>query len=236
MISFLTIPASALTIYIDLGNSAGSGAGNWNTLTVANRDIADLIDWDTGLPTGISVETNSFITSLDELDSGGAGGGWDHSTPGNWVSDAAANDSFGNRSRFDLSFANVSKETTYIVEVLSFSRDMTTDPADITVQAAFADRDVLNTGANGDDWQPSSSLNGNWLIWENVVAQGGAGPGLPGELLIHVDDEDDDDGFNAPILINAVRIRSVTIPEPSSALLSVVALTSLLGRRSRISG
>lgn len=236
LIFLSSIPASAVTIYVDLGETAGTGGGNWNTLSPTNQSISNLIDWDTGLPTTISIGYSQPIGGPTDYDAKGTSGGWNHSTPGNWVNDNAVHDAMGNDNFAEITFGDVPKDTTYIIELVSFSRDpIDSEPQDITVQTLFADRDVLNTGANGDDWQSDTSLNGNWLIWDDVLSQGGAGPGLPGEIRIIIDDEPDQDGFNEPIMINAIRLRSVTIPEPSSALLSIVALGTLLGRRSRTS-
>ena len=236
LILLSTIPSSALSIYVDLGETAGPGGGNWNTLTTSNPGIANLIDWDTGLPSGITVGTETILGALTDYDAKGMSGGWDHSTPGNWVNGKAAHDALGNTNIVTFTFSNVPKNIPYVVEILSFSRDpIDSEPQDTTILGAFADRDALNTGANGDDLRSDNFQNGNWLIWDNVFSDGGAGPDLPGEIIVRIDDEPDQDGIIEPIMINAIRIRSVAIPEPSSTLLSIFALGTLLGRRSRTS-
>ena len=238
IVSILSLSPSveATTVYLDFGASSGTEGGNWNTISAAEAnggEITGLVDWNTGAAVPWTLDAvGSWVDTVYT--------GWDTSTAGNWAGAATGNDallvSTGQILGKNLRFLNVDPNETFTVEIISYVSGgsyFKLVPSDIIVIGdlgnSAADGDAKNLGLDGTDYDPSDPIaNGEWLIYNDTKAGGGAGPGDPGEFTINFD-------FSAlgskDIIINAVRITSV--PEPSSSLLFLLGgiATCVIRRR-----
>ena len=217
--------AGLVDIRIDLGGRNGQTGGNWNDISSLTGLTPNLIDFNTGLGTGVSMS--------------GAGSPWrdffgdTNSTLPNqfWFTQPAARDGVGLQDNQTgvFTLAGLTDASLYQVEVISvrtrggqsFNYHNT-----ITVEDDLADRTYRGTAVktpwvSTHDGLAVHGLDvGNWLIWDNVAPVGGT-------IRIANTAAGDTNG-----IINAIRILEV--PEPTSlALLGLGALAMTAGRRRR---
>lgn len=214
----LSTVSEAQVVYIDLGDAAGSEGGNWNT--VSSGVPVDLVDWNTGL----SVGWDPFVAGGEDH----VFPGWDTSTPGNWAGDASAGDAFTLPNDFNIIITEVDSTLSYTIDILSYANGApSTQPADIQINGNFADSDAKGLGLNGDDYDPLTA-NGNWLTYNNVVPEGGVGPGQPGQITFSFEE------FGTPFTQMAVSaIRITAVPEPSTAMLLGLGIAGVFRKRRR---
>ena len=186
--------------------------GNWNSLsgTSANTTVSNLIDFNTGLATGISVTGNGWTGGTFASDNFG-----DFSPQKDWVAPLAAQDAVFTEidGAGTITFSGLTKSL-YSVEVVA-ADDAFNPISDIQVNANFADRNFENImGVNGDDFDQTVDgfTPANWLIWDNVTPAGG------GDITITIMDTNSV-GSN----VNAVRVAAV-IPEPETYLMFATIL------------
>lgn len=209
------LPLCGGEIRIDLSTFVSSTPGNWNNISNLDGTTSDLIDFATGLGTGVSI---SGVGWRDFY--GDDGGEFPNQS---WLVQPATEDAAGmdadETGVFTLSGLT---DSAYIIEVVS-ARTTHGYLNSITVNGSYAGRTFLGTPVN-TPWNAATDglAAGNWLIWDNVIPDAGqiriidvAGPGTLG-------------------IVNALRVSSgdAAVPEPSTlALTAICALAMLLGRR-----
>jgi hypothetical protein len=210
----LCVPALAVDIRIDLGTNAGTTAGNWNNISNVAGLTSDLIDFDSGLGTGVSIDGTGSPWSNFVGDDLGAFPNQD------WLIQPATRDGAGLQR--DLTGRYTIAGLTgpaYRIEVVS-ARTSFNYLNTFTVDGSLADRTFLGT-AVVTPWNATTDglAAGNWLIWDNVVPTAGtinlmdvAGPGTLG-------------------ILNAVRILEVPEPTTGLMMLLVTALGLKVTRR-----
>jgi len=202
--SYLLLCAQSVlseTYLIDF-NTFELPGGNWNSLQSNQTTNVSLIDDETGV-TGAATLSHT-LGGVDSTNSGG----W---TAGNvgWVHTAAANDGIYSVTNGSLTFNGLSNGNTYAIDVVAVET-LFPSVADFKVEGQFADSNRLGTTALGDDWDTATDGLNNWLTWDAVIPSNGAitlttyAPG----------------GYTT---INAIRIRSVGIPNNPPTSSSFVA-------------
>ena len=204
----LCAPAQAGSdIRMDLSDLVGTTAGNWNNISNLTGLTSNLIDFNTGSGTGVSIDgTGSPWQDFFGDDNG--------SFPNqSWLTQPATQDGAGVQTDLTGSFVfSGLTGSSYQIEVVS-ARTTFDYLNTITVNGDLADQTYLGTPVNTPWGSTTDGLNpGNWLIWSNVVPDNGtitvvdvAGPGTLG-------------------IINAMRIleTSAVVPEPSSFVTMLV--------------
>ncbi|MCP3973321.1 MAG: hypothetical protein GY720_02375, partial [bacterium] len=161
-------PAGQLVAHVDCGSSAGVPAGNWNLLE-AQSTIEDLIDFNTGASTGISI-SNQYPADTPRAEAWNAKG---------WIPDEAGDDQCndpqsGDAVRWTV-LSNVPGPVT--IEIVVGWPDGGVQGS-YKVNDAFADRTFENAPLTdpGSSWNgrtngrdgPDGAGSGDWMIWENV--------------------------------------------------------------------
>jgi hypothetical protein len=179
------VDEDGLDIRIDFGTARGfTLPGEWNNIDNFAGVTFDLIDFNTGTSTGASID--------------GLGGAW-RSFVGDdgptfpeqdWYVHPASGDAAGLSSDLAASYLiSGLPEGEYTVEVIA-ARTTFDYLNTFTIDGALANRTFLGTPVVTPWGAASDGLaNGNWLIWDGVVADGGAiqldlqaGPGTLGIL------------------------------------------------------
>ncbi len=162
--------AYALDIRIDLSERNGAPGGSWNSISLANANstTSNLIDYDTGTPTSISLTGNGWE------------GEWDGLSPAeDWLA-GDTNDRLyisesGTTKIGQFVFANLSDSDRYQVEFYT--------EGDITIVETRVNGNLASRNAKEATRSPSIDLanwdqtfDGNindWLIWDDVAPVGG---------------------------------------------------------------
>jgi hypothetical protein len=208
------VPAMAGDVRIDLSNFISLTPGNWNNVSALNGTTPNLIDFGTGLGTGMSI-----AGSANWLDFYGDDGGTFPNQ--SWLTQPATRDGAGLATGLTGSFTlSGLGALSYSIEIVS-ARTSFGYLNSITINGAQANRTFLGTPVHTPWNSTSDGLGaGNWLIWDNVIPNGGqltitdvAGPGTLG-------------------ILNAIRI--VSVPEPTSLALTVLGTFAILLRRRRV--
>ena len=201
LISF-NIHAADELIQLDIGTGATAPGGNWNT--VVTGTTSNLIDFNTGLATPISV---TIAGATQQANTGFAG-------TKDWVEQSVTADGTFNSNAAvpqTVTFGGLT-ETAYNVEVVSSFGSNFNGAYDVQLESTFADRNFNNTpGVDGDDFLASTDgrIPENWLIWDEVAPSSG-------QLTVS--------GFGGGnrTFINAVRLAA--IPEPGTYLMFATVL------------
>jgi hypothetical protein len=162
----LATRAVAQEIRLDL-NELTILPANWNTVS-SNTTVADLLDFGTGVGTGVDVTTANFEFYAFDPNIWTAGDkGW-----------VAENGGKGAGFRISAGTATVTFDKlpggAYRVQVVASNRtDFPGSVADIQVNGSFADADEDGTGENGDDYPLDGNGHNNWLIWNAVAPSAG---------------------------------------------------------------
>lgn len=212
------VRGGVIDIRIDLSTSVGSTSGNWNNISNLTGLTTNLIDFGTGLGTGVSID-GSGSPWLNFLGDNGA------TFPNvSWVLQPSTMDGAGlsNGATGVFSLAGLGGSS-YTVEVLS-ARTTFGYLNTITVDGLLASRTFLGTSVN-TPWNSTSDglTPGNWLIWDNVNPTFGA---------ISIQDIAD---LNTLGMLNAIRIveNTTAVPEPSTFALFCMGAIVLISCRRR---
>lgn len=201
-----------IDLRMDLSTFLSTTPGNWNNISNLTGVTSNLIDFNTGNGTGVSL-TGSVNWQNFFGDDAGAFPNQD------WLIQPATVDGAGLQTNLSGTFTlSGLPDGIYTVEVVS-ARTTFGYLNTFTVNGELADRTFLGTpvvtpwNSTTDGLEP-----GNWLIWDNVVPDDGeiviqdvAGPGTLG-------------------ILNAMRV--VQIPAPGTAVVLVVTGLAC-GRRRR---
>lgn len=215
---FFTSFVQAITIHIDFSDDQTNPTGNWNIITTPNTTNNNLIDFNSGLATSVSITTSSFLGETGTINT------W---TGGNvdWVEAVAARDYFGVHvlNTAFITIGGLNDVSLYDIEIVSSSNGFgSSHVADITLNGNFADTNFNGTpSVDGNDFD--TRIDGrdpaNWLIWNNESS-------IAGNISISIST------LSNQGEINALRISPSPVPEPSTyALLSLLGLGFLLYRR-----
>ncbi len=208
----------AVEVRVDYGFAADPSGGNWNNVTASLTNY-DLIDFNTGLDTGIN--------GLSGGNPASAGG----SFAKDWFGTTASSDMFFTTQHVaNIAFFSNVPVGEYMVEIL-LSGDFAEDQlgAEFTIigdTTTAADRTYNGTPVPSEPW--NFKIDGfqpqNWLIWDSVS------PNASGTLTIRSTKELGT--FNSTG-VNAIRITTA-VPEASSysLLVGLGAMLVMLRRRS----
>ena len=212
VVGFLVAPCTlAVELRVDLDDGDTDPAGNWNTIANRNTTDLNLIDFNTGLGSGIDLTTANWEGET------AFAFGWVNSV--GFVDDLnAVGDVFFTNSFTvpgNLTFSNLPNGT-YTVEVVSSNTGPVPVTEDIRVNGAIT---TLNFdglgGVSSDNWDEVTQGFENYLIFENVTPTGSSNTiSIDFQALV----------VDGSALVQAVRI----IPEPSSVTLASFGLMALL--------
>ncbi|MEM9481545.1 MAG: PEP-CTERM sorting domain-containing protein [Verrucomicrobiota bacterium] len=248
--SLSALPGSNLVLQVDLGsdtsNRPNPASPNWNYASDSsiNGTTVNLIDFNTGSGTGISMERTGFLpfpaAAVDlTWDIDGSGPFPPPVGDPGWVEEEAGFDGFvvfGGNDPMNpvtgtITFSGMDDLATYQVEVVAvwFDGDVSSsqffDLTDYTVQGGFTDRTNTASGQPptvGMDWSPVfGHFTRDWMIWEDVAP-------AAGEIVIDVIPDTNNQNHG---IISAIRITQTTIPEPTGVLLLLLALGFGIWRR-----
>lgn len=197
-LSAFTLVQAAMEVRVDYGNFQLSG-GNWNNVTASFTNVP-LIDYNTGLATGITASTGNFAAANN--------GGFNK----DWVTTEAGNDLFFTTAHNAglTTLANVPAGN-YMLEVLfssSFAPDQYGGTFTLFNLGGTAPDRTFNGTSVADPWNARTDGfdQQNWLIWDEISPDGSGNITLFGSKVPL--------SFNS-LGINALRLTEV-IPEPSS--------------------
>ena len=204
----LTLLSQNLDIRVDYGSESPTG-GNWNNVTTRFTDY-DLVDFNTGLDTGINASTGLFMGSTGVT------------VNEDWLVGSATTDyvTTTQHSGVVTLFDEV-PDGLYTLE-LAFMGNFALDQlgAEFTVGSLSgpgADRTYQGTAVPAGRWNARSDgfEQTNWLIFDDVA------PNASGEILVY--------GQKTPLEYNSIgvnAIRLTAVPEPAAyaALFGLVAL------------
>lgn len=207
--------AQAGVILVDFQNTTAAPAqgGTWNELEGVNSDLApgNVVYEDGSIATGISITIDNFDYGIT------AGTGWAHSGT-TFVDAAAASQAWLKEDAgiATITIAGLSADFTYDISLLA-ARQSTNVMASYTINGVASDED------NPFNLQTQGWNAGDILDWTTTSPVGG-------EIIINA--ERVDFGF---AYVNALRIESKAIPEPSTGILaSIGVIILMLARHSRI--
>lgn len=206
---------AGLDIRIDLSNSVSTTAGNWNNISALTGLTSNLIDFNSGLGTGVSIDGTGSPWSDFFGDEGGTFPNRD------WLIQPATVDGAGLQNGQTGSFAIAGLSgSSYQVEVVS-ARPTFGYLNSITVNGVTANRTYLGTPVV-TPWDSTADglTPGNWLIWDNVAPVSG---------VITITDAADNGTL---AMLNALRISVPTAAVtaiPTVSEWGVVVLVLLLG-------
>ena len=216
VITFLFISSTAfafpLDIRIDLG-SFDQNNGNWNYVKNNSSNIytGNLVDYNTGLTTGITY-------NLSGITGGSTASDWSEGVTIDWVVWGASRDSMLSSVNSDVSwtFDNLN-ETSYNLEVV-FSAKFP-DGGRIRIDRNNASR-TYQSNPVPDIWDSSINGKDDWLIWDNIVPQGGI---LTINFLLA--------GNFSYVGASAIRLTeaSTIVPEPTTIALLGISLAGFAG-------
>ena len=190
--------------HIDFSDRDTDPVGNWNIISVINTTNANLIDFNTGLATGVSVTTSGWNNENDHDSPGGFAAQKD------WVVPDASTDAFVSRAPATVTISGLDAGNFGIQIVSSWTNANGIVDGDFQVEGNFADRNFEGLpGVDGDDFDANTDgrAPGNWLIWNSVPTAGG-------EIIITANPSDLGD---RPIL-SAVQVTA-PVPEPGTYLM-----------------
>jgi hypothetical protein len=221
---FSVAHAALVEVRIDFEVAATSPTGNWNIATDASTTI-DLINFDDGLDSGVDLGFSGRINtsgSNTEWNNSNAGPTWlgANTNPAQDYFWANEGSQFGASEIPTLTLTGLAINTNYRVELVASSDSTNAGDAEYAINGQFFDGstdgafDALTDGYN----------SGSWMTWSAVNS------GASGELVLTADPDE----FNN--VVGAVRLNSmmVSIPEPSTLMLTVLAMAGgLLALRRR---
>jgi hypothetical protein len=154
------------TLHIDLSDFLASPGGNWNVIPAAmmNSAIENLVDFDTGQTTPVSVSGVNWFSS------GGAVQNW---TAGDvdWLAALAAQDGFAGFTSSDSQLVLSGLTLPYRVEVVAAAGFDTGAGIRITVNGSTTTQSAqMRPGVDSASWQPQDdgTTPGDWLVWPGV--------------------------------------------------------------------
>ena len=211
--SLFMLPSSLMGTELRLNyGSTFSSSAHWNHFQFA-EDRADLVDFDTGSPTGIDVEVAAWTGYTKGTYT------WPHGAV-DWIDPGEIGQ--GGAGRFGpgpstVAFTNL--DGLWRVEVLSSMDPRISEKfiQDITVNGTFADTDYRGLGVGSDDFdaQVDGQQAANWLIWSAVAPDSGT-------ITIRFDSTE----YGHANIMNAVRL--LLVPEPSTLVLLCMGAVGLL--------
>ena len=202
-------PGGDLDIRIDLSNSVSTTPGNWNNIANIAGNTADLIDFVSGLGTGVSIDGTGSPWSLFVGDDGGTFPDQD------WLIQPATQDGAGLTTDATGTFQITGlPDGSYQVEVVS-ARTTFGYLNTFTANGANADRTFLGSPVV-TPWNSTDDglTPGNWLIWDAVTPVAGvitltdtAGPGTLG-------------------IVNAIRVSTAGPVIPDTPIIEVPTMST----------
>lgn len=206
----LSLSANAIDVRIDFTNPGYATGGNWNVITDLNLTNSDLIDYGSGLATGVSV-TGSGWTNFN----GDETSAW---ATTDWIESSAVEKGAGvfSGSFGSFTFAGLDSGS-YQIEVVS-ARSCCSYLNTIRIDGDIADRTYNGAPVTTPfDARDDGLLLNNWLIWDNVNAD-------LGSITLDLSTT------STLGMVNAVRITGASVvPVPAAAWLFGSALVGLVG-------
>lgn len=224
MTVFSVLPASAVTLLFDFGQTANQTPGNWNNVIPATTVINNLVDRDGNITTQSLEVTDPFFdvgepSSLGSESPFGAAGGYPVTATDDYL--------FGHISPFAGAASNplgqlkLSGLTPGVEYSFSFF-------AGRTGVGDIRDAQYSVTGANSDSVVLNASNN------ESEVARVfGILPDLNDEILIDVERGPNNDNGNGFYYLGVMQVDSRPVPEPSALLILLSGTIAFIGKRRR---
>lgn len=263
--SFISTASYATAIQVDFGGrdwlgyqNSSASTGNWNNYRNPGSDfkVADAIDFQTGLTTGISFsasgtgttgDTNQWASNID------TNNGWT-GVSGEWVTTAASADNFYTKSsRYSgnsiIKITGLNSAATYKLELVASDSSFGSEYAAYSVVTSSAAA-ALNQASNYSSTHLGINTTATTYIddaytagtstqkmWNSAAAQttkdwmiwDSLQSSVSGELYISIGGQYTD-GFNYDVgYINALNL--VTVPAPSVVSILAFGMGRLITRR-----
>lgn len=210
------VPAFATEILIDFSNLVSTTPGNWNNVSDLTGTTSNLIDFGTGLGTGVSIAGSANWQDFYGDDAG--------VFPNqSWLVQPATQDGAGLQQDLSGTFTlSGLTGSAYTIELVS-ARPEYGYLNTFTVNGAYAGSTYLGTPVVTPWNSTTDGLDaGNWLIWNDVVPVGG-------EITIQ-----DVAGPDTLGILNAMRLSDVVAaPEPATLTFTAIGLAMLCLLRRR---
>ena len=162
-----SLTADATELRVDLSDTEAAPSANWNTIATINTTDFNLIDFTTGIGSGVDLTTSGWDAELSYPS------GWTAGVKG-FVEPNAAVDLFYTDSSSvpgEVTFSNLPAGR-YIVEVVSSQQGTALE--DIRVNGAITTENFDGlAGVSSDSFDEFVEGQNNYLIWNNVTPVGG---------------------------------------------------------------
>lgn len=210
--------ASAATIFFDFGETGQQTAGNYNDITQAQNPLFNTID-SSGNPTGIGLTTSGFNPGSNQNGTTTPG------APANLFSPQATRDNlFGHTVNFNqpaplplgtLQLTGLNPSSSYDFTFFG-SRTGVTDNR----ETAYA----ITGSNNGTGLLDTSNNTSNVAIVTGII------PTALGGITINVSPGPNNNNSSGFFYLGAMRIESIDVPEPSTAVLFLLSGCLMVGR------